>query len=51
MKLTIGKLEYQINNLSKDQKSLLYVGLFIFTITIIYQLGIAFGKFYYYITH
>ena len=51
MKLTNGKLESRIKNLSKDQKLLLYIGLFLFTIYAIYQLGLAFGKFYYYITH
>ena len=51
MKLTNGKLESRIKNLNKDQKLLLYIGLFIFTVSVIYQLGLAFGKFYYYITH
>lgn len=51
MKLTLGKIESKIKNLSKDQRLLLYIGLFIFTISAIYQIGIAISKFYYYITH
>ncbi len=51
MKLTSKNIDSKINNLPKDQKLLLFVGLFIFTISSIYQLGLAVGKFYYYITH
>ena len=51
MKIITGKLNSQIKDLSKGQKLLIYTGLFIFTITSIYQLGLVFGKFYYYITH
>jgi hypothetical protein len=51
MKLTTGKFDSQIKNLSKDQKLLLYTGLFIATLFLIYQFGIEFCKLYFYIKH
>ena len=51
MKIISKKLDIQIDNLSKDQKLLLFTGLFLFVLFVIYQLGIAAGKFYYYFTH